>query len=476
MSEHLPLLRRDLADPFASVAGQPIDTARFLADAQAIATRLPGCPQLIPVAEHRYDFQVLFAAALLRGSTCLLPARRDARGLATLAEEFPDAKAVHLTGAGTPVEVPSDAGLALSYRPGNAGAATAIPTVPADQCAAIAFTSGSTGESQRHAKSWALLYHSARLHWSQLPAHWQQPARLVCTVPPWHMYGFEWSVLVPWHAPLTVYCGADFYPDDVRRAVDADGLTVLVATPVHLKALARLPHRADGVRAPAAKPLLTLSATAPLTPELGRTFSDTWGSELLEIYGCSEIGSLACRNPLNEEAFRFFPWLTSRLTGDRLQITSPYLDDTVTLADRFAAAGERSFRLQGRTGDLVKVGGKRTSLGALNAALLAIDGVDDGIFYVPSHFDLPDTGRLAALVVSRSLDPSDVRRRLAQRIEPAFLPRPLRRIGALPRDPSSKLPAAALRELLHRLQRADDRSSSTAPRVEPGRPSLHGGQ
>ena len=42
-----------------------------------------------------------------------------------------------------------------------------------------------------------------------------------------------------------------------------------------------------------------------------------------------------------------------------------------------------------------------------------------------------------------------VREALRRSIDPAFLPRPLRRVAALPRNDTGKLPRAALLRLLH---------------------------
>jgi acyl-coenzyme A synthetase/AMP-(fatty) acid ligase len=103
----------------------------------------------------------------------------------------------------------------------------------------------------------------------------------------------------------------------------------------------------------------------------------------------------------------------------------------------------------GRSADLVKVAGKRTSLGALNAALLAAPGVRDGSFWVP---DQPaqdaDVVRLVAFAVLREgASQEAVIAHLRTHIYPVFLPRPLIIVGSLPRDTVGKLPRESLREL-----------------------------
>jgi acyl-coenzyme A synthetase/AMP-(fatty) acid ligase len=118
------------------------------------------------------------------------------------------------------------------------------------------------------------------------------------------------------------------------------------------------------------------------------------------------------------------------------------LHDEITLEDH------GHFQLGGRSADLVNVAGKRISLAHLNHVLLAIEGVTDGVFIMPD----PDGGRrvirLAALVVAPSLNRPDLWRTLRERIDAAFLPRPLLFVDALPRNALGKLPRATLLHIL----------------------------
>ena len=52
--------------------------------------------------------------------------------------------------------------------------------------------------------------------------------------------------------------------------------------------------------------------------------------------------------------------------------------------------------------------------------------------------------RVAALVVAPGLSAQEVRQRLAPSVDPAFLPRPLLVVAALPRNDVGKLPREAL--------------------------------
>ena len=105
------------------------------------------------------------------------------------------------------------------------------------------------------------------------------------------------------------------------------------------------------------------------------------------------------------------------------------------------------FLLHGRVSDMVNVAGKRSSLDFLNAQLLAVEGVSDGVFYMPDDDTPGGVTRLAAFVVAPGLSREQLLARLRQRIDAAFLPRPLVLLERLPRAPSGKLPREALRAL-----------------------------
>jgi acyl-coenzyme A synthetase/AMP-(fatty) acid ligase len=62
--------------------------------------------------------------------------------------------------------------------------------------------------------------------------------------------------------------------------------------------------------------------------------------------------------------------------------------------------------------------------------------------------------RLAAMVVAPTLDAAQIAHALRERIDPAFLPRPLLLVDALPRNQTGKLPQHELHALAARLESA----------------------
>ena len=137
-------------------------------------------------------------------------------------------------------------------------------------------------------------------------------------------------------------------------------------------------------------------------------------------------------------------------------IHADYLDEPVPLNDKVELLGEKRFNWIGRDSDAVNIAGKRASLAELNNKLNALPGVQDAVIFMPD----PDAKRLAALVVAPRLQRSDIYVGLRDSFDPAFLPRPVRMVPALPRQETGKLPQKAVLELFAATERgkaaADD--------------------
>jgi acyl-coenzyme A synthetase/AMP-(fatty) acid ligase len=80
---------------------------------------------------------------------------------------------------------------------------------------------------------------------------------------------------------------------------------------------------------------------------------------------------------------------------------------------------------------------------------MSIEGVQDGVFLM-QEADAGHVARLTALAVAPGLQPETILSTLRNRIDAAFLPRPLVLVDALPRNTLGKLPRAALLELIMR--------------------------
>jgi acyl-coenzyme A synthetase/AMP-(fatty) acid ligase len=404
----------------------------FLGEVQALATQLDAGECVVNLCEDRHRFLTGFCAAALRGKPTLLPPSRAPEVVADVQRRHPSN------------QVLDDATVAAAIA--DAPPATAaIPEVAADALAAIGFTSGSTGVPQANPKRWGAFATSNAQNLAALRDLWpaDAQARIVATVPPQHMYGMELSVLMPLLGGAAVHEARPFFPADVARALaDATGMRLLVTTPVHLRALV-----ASGIELP---PLAGIvSATAPLPMELAGEAESRFGCEVRELFGSTETCVFARRRSARETAWTPLPGVQVRALDDATEVRAAHLPAPVLLADRVEVDGEGRFELRGRQADLLEIAGKRASLGDLTRRLLEVPGVEDGCVF---QLDAAPGGvaRLAALVVAPSRGEDEILDALRAGIDPAFLPRPLRKVAALPRNETGKLPRAELLALLRR--------------------------
>ncbi len=416
------------------MAGHAISVAQFHADIEAVADALPPGDAIVNLCAERYRFTVTFFAACLRGQCNLLPSQRTPAAIASARRHFEHVSVVSDENA-------SETEHRIALNPGSNGERV-TPELALDQVVAMAFTSGSTGEPQAHPKTWRMFSTWRHTHLAHFPGGHMTPRLLISTVPSWHMYGLEWALLAPTVAAFTIHCGPDFFPDDICSAVEAaDTEAVLVSTPVHLRALLKSRRKPPTIS-------VVMSATAPIEATLVAGIEETFNADLFEIYGCSEIGSIASRHPRHTDLWRFFPCFTLDQRGEETWISAQEMPEAVCLADRFEPQADHRHRLIGRSTELVKIAGKRESISHLNSVLLSLPGVEDGVFYDPTRLGFADTGRLGALVVAPGREPQDIRNALAAQIDNAFLPRPLRMVEALPRERTSKLTRTSLRRFL----------------------------
>jgi acyl-coenzyme A synthetase/AMP-(fatty) acid ligase len=223
----------------------------------------------------------------------------------------------------------------------------------------------------------------------------------------------------------------------------------LATTPIHLRA-------ALGEHAVFPKLAGVLSATMPLPQDLAQAVESCWDVPVFEIYGCTEAGTVALRRPAREERWRACEGIRLWQKAGDSWISGGHLDDQIRLPDCIDVLGEQEFILVGRPDDMVKVAGKRASLEALNCELQRIPGIRDGVFFVPESGGMEEK-RLAALAVAPGLQPEAILSALRERIDSAFLPRPLIIVDALPRNATGKLEREGLlaftREALAKMER-----------------------
>ncbi len=463
----VPLLRA--ATPGRIVAwraGRAVTAREFLTEVAALARRLPAAPAAINLCEDRYAFLVAFAALAVRGQINLLPPSRAPHAIDEVLAAHAGSYTIGDTwlGPAPPHYLRFDPSELQAILPGiepGAGAdredqkadipvrtpENAIATIDSGAIVAVGYTSGSTGVPKSNPKRWDKFAISSAHNHTLLRGLTGLPYNVVATVPPQHMYGLEFSVLLPLFAECAVHAGRPFFPADVARAlVEVPAPRVLVTTPVHLRALVEYAHPLPPLAA-------IVSATAPLPRELARDAENLFAAPVQEVFGSTETCVIAHRRTAGEELWTLYPGVTLHPQPDGAQVDAPQLSAPVVLADLIELAGNDRFRLCGRNADLLEIAGKRASLADLTRRLLAVPGVRDGAVFQLDEPDRRGVCRIAAVAVAPGMTAAQILDALRAGIDPVFLPRPLKLVDALPRSETGKLPKAALLEILRDVRR-----------------------
>jgi len=428
----LRLLAIDRLDArIAQYRDATIVAAQFVAQAEYVARALPPAAHVINLSENRYHFLLGWVAACLREQVTLLPPGQSEDALAKLRREYPDHHTL------------DDESMRHFIAQSATSRSATIPThwqLPAARIVAIAFTSGSTGESMPHPKTWGSLFHNSRLAAAEVLGGTNRS--LVSTVPAQHMYGLEASLLSALSAENFPYDGKPFYPADVRRALASmPAPRVLVTTPAHLKILADAAIELSALDR-------VVSATAPLPVELARRIEAAWQTTLVEIYGCTEAGVMAHRRPSQSESWRTFTGGSMSTSTGATEYFAPQLEHPVPLQDVLELRSATEFFLRGRDADMIKVAGKRASLQELTRQVLGVPGVEDAVVFLPDA-----DARPAAAVVAPGLTVDAILRELRTHLDGVFVPRPLVIVEKLPRNSVGKLPREMLLRLLEQAPR-----------------------
>ncbi len=458
----MPLLAAtDLASALAWRGGAAISAGQFIAEATALAERLPASGRPLNLCQDRYHFALGLAAALLRGQTSLMPPN----ALPETLRQVPPGGAAPYVMSDDPALDAGALPVLRIERPAGLAPAREVPRLPPAQEAVCLLTSGSTGAPQPHAKRWGPLVANIGAEAARLAELMGQPSiaglNIVATVPAQHSYGFESTVMLALLGGAAFDAGRPFYPADIADALARlPRPRALVTTPFHLKTLLLA-----GVALPAVD--LVLSATAPLSPQLAARAEAAFGGPLVEIYGCTEAGQVASRRTTAGETWATLGELCitheagSATDAERWVVAGGHVVTPTPLADVLELQDARHFRLLGRANDLIHVAGKRSSLSHLDFHLNRIDGVEDGAFWLPDEVT-EAVVRPLAFVVAPRLTSRQLIAALREHLESAFVPRRVVHVAALPRESTGKLTAAALRRFaLQTLAAADGVSADS---------------
>jgi 4-coumarate--CoA ligase (photoactive yellow protein activation family) len=428
-------LARHRAANVVALGGRGARTAGQLQGlVNAISASLAGPPEgsrVVLACQDRYYFVAALLALWQRGLVAALPSNGQPETVRALARA-PQS-------AGLLRDVDDDIGLDVRLIETRAKDRDPVFQVAIERHmpAVVAYTSGSTGTPVAHEKTLAqLLDEPAALIEAFGLAH----KGVLASVPPYHLYGLLFGVLVPLLGKGTLSRTSPLQPLEVLRELSEQEAEVLVAVPPHLSALAHEKTTSELAN------VRVFSSGAPLPVATERALAAR-GVQVTQVLGSTETGGIAFRTTADA------PWVAlpgADITSEDglLAVASPWSarepGARVVTGDRLELV-ERGFRLLGRADHVVKVGGRRVDLGDIEAHLRAISGVRDARVLARDSKSLRGVD-LCAVVEAPALDVTveTLKRELAKNLDPVAVPRRFRIVAELPRTSAGKVTERAL--------------------------------
>jgi len=271
---------------------------------------------------------------------------------------------------------------------------------------------------------------------------------ILATIPPYHIYGLLFSVLLPLVSSATVIGESPSFPNEIVRVAKENVATILVSVPAHYHVL-RDAKNSLSLR-------LAFSSAGMLDADDNQIFCCKNNMGVVEVYGSTETGGIARRNrSLGEKFFTPFPTIDWKVIEGRLAVRSPYISPDLVVDDegfyiandRVEVQGENQLSLKGRTDNVTKVGGKRVDLEEIGFLIKNEPGVTDCVVMA-----LPESGgrehQIGALVQGKKIDRDVIRRALVNSLEPYALPRRMKTIDQIPVKKNGKYDWVGIVQLL----------------------------
>jgi 4-coumarate--CoA ligase (photoactive yellow protein activation family) len=424
--------------PLACMAGTAISLGQFHADVDRLAAQLRGDGDTLISCPGRYAFSVGLLASWLSDKTVVLPPNHLEETLQDIRSRFNIA-----------FECDANWGQQLPGNNSSAAHGSWEPLLPCDTHAVKLFTSGSTGTPKVITKSVANLLDEARA----IAAEFDWPSGpVVAGVPPQHLYGLTFSILLPWVLGNAWVDDMPRYPGDVLQALQYNSGKTLISVPAQYQATLEDGTDLHGI--------LCVSAAAPMPGSLARQWQQQHGTDILEIYGSTETGVVGHRRHTSTETWQAFPQVDLSVEENLLKVDSPFMSDESTggflTADRVTLTKQGRFHLLGRADAIIKIAGKRVSLTNIEDSICTCPGVAEAaVIAVPAKGLVRDMAIWAAVVADGDypLSPRQLQSALRDKLDGIEIPRRILVVDQLPRTTSGKLPGKAVKKLFDKFDR-----------------------
>ncbi len=338
--------------------------------------------------------------------------------------------------------------------PGNTAAE--LHAVDSSRVPVVFYTSGSTGEPKRIERYFSNLEAELNMLEELFPEG--EPVEVFSTVSFHHAYGIIFGLLLPLSRGIVSdtasFAGLSPWLARVDSLVSSGKQAWLVTTPAFLRIwadntdLTPLLHR----------PVRLLSAGAPLPVAVADRVAAVTEADVYEIFGSSETGVTAYRQPLKTQIWQRFASVQLTLTEQGMEVISPAVPagTSAKLGDSAELLADGRFRLLPRIDRVVKLADKRVSLTEVEKCLVESCLVKQAYALVPAY---QRVARMAVAVVPDEAGMELLRQEgyagfrkamraiLAQQVEHTLLPRKWRIVGELPFNAQGKVTQAAVESM-----------------------------
>jgi acyl-coenzyme A synthetase/AMP-(fatty) acid ligase len=313
------------------------------------------------------------------------------------------------------------------------------------------FTGGSTGKPKVWSKSPRNLFAEA-FYWKE-KFDLSATDLFVSTVPPYHIYGLFFSVILPFVAQAKVLSDIYTFPQEIISTTNKHKATVLVSVPIHYRSL-----KVDNLSAPSLK--VALSSSGVLDRSDAIHFQNKTGLGITEIYGSTETGGIAARSiSEHTESWKPVDVVSWKISGKRLSIKSPFISAEMEKdSEEFCVTGDEvqpdkgnRFILLGRADGIVKVAGKRVDLLDVQNKILTLPTVIDALVVA-----LPaEKGResVIAAVVACKLNKIQLKKMMLEKLEPYAMPRRIKIVSSIARAATGKIDRGKIEQIFLTLKR-----------------------
>ena len=460
------LLAQHRPDSIVAFGGAGEKTAAdLLKDAARVSDALPAATDnshvLLVFENDRYAMAAALIGALHRGHAVALPSSSRRDSILAVNARSETVAIVHDTDAGIPIsfaslmtDVPSPGPRAgatdrdADPDPGR-GVPLSSPIVVRPGVIATVFTSGTMGPTTPWPKTSAELLGEAQTLGTTFDV--EPEARIVGTIPPGHIYGLLFTVLLPLMRGAAFSRDTPHHAEAISHCIRENEASILVTVPVQVRAL--------GALAEGALPNLrrVFSSTGPLPEAVAESFAARFGLPVTEIFGSTETGGIASRVRQLGAAERWQPLdgvQISKTSDGQLEVDSAFMHSDLPRpfesADLVEIHADGSFTHLGRSDGVVKIGGRRVSIPEVEECIRQHADVDDvAVVAIPV-----DGGRGHQLLAAVTPVPSDVidlpdtlRKLLRKKFEPSCLPKRILVVDSIPKEENGKVPRGRLLRL-----------------------------